>query len=68
MKIKSLLKCVEDFVVITICYATNGHRLFRGTKNEGIPEWLLEYYITLLIPGNDKLYIEAHENSHFMDE
>ena len=67
MKIRELLKCVQDFCVITICYATNGHRMFQGTKDE-VPTHLLEYYITLIIPNVDKLYIEAHENAKFMEE
>ena len=69
MQLKDLLKVIQkEFVVITIAYATTGHRLFKGSCKELENDYLLNFYVTLLIPGIDKLYIEVHENKNFLED
>ena len=67
MKLKDLVKVLDNTYDITICYATNGKRLFKGSIKD-IPENLLNYFITLILPAYVKYYVEVHESSSFMEE
>ena len=64
MKVKEFISIV-DCSYITICYAGFGERIYKGPLTGNIPTHALEYYVTYILPGNDKVYIEVHENAYF---
>lgn len=66
MTVKDLLY-VLDCSLITICYAGFGERIYKGPVTGNIPQYVLNYYVTLIIPHLDSVYIEVHENSAFLD-
>ena len=69
MTTRQLLKVLEANVTAIICWASTGQELYRGnpliTK---VPEHILNYYVTLLIPHTDRVYIEVYDNPKFMGE
>ena len=66
IQLSTLLKIMDNTYDVTICYASNGHRLYKGHISE-IPTHLLLYYVTLLLPGVNGYYIEVHEMSSFLE-
>lgn len=66
MQIKDLLS-VLDCSTVTICYAGFGERIYKGPINDNIPSYVLNYFVTVIIPKNDSAYIEVHENMAFLD-
>ena len=64
--VKSLLK-VLDCDEIRICYAGFGQSIYRGPL-ENVPTYVLKYFVTLIIPNNNYLYIEVTEIATFLDD
>ena len=54
--------------IVTICYARNGHRLYKGDV-DNIPSYLLNYYIFLKIINkiNNSTYLEVVEDKKWFD-
>lgn len=69
MKIQllALLKVLAPYTLITICYASNGHRLYEGAIDQ-VPEHLFNYYVTFISHNTYKMYIEVHELDSFIEE
>lgn len=63
MKLKRIKNIKFRYDTITICYARNGHTLYKGLVSN-IPEYLLEYYVTYRIDNKIRNvhYIEVIEN------
>ena len=55
------LRSLRTKKLITVCYARNGHRIFKGMICD-LPDHLKDYYITDLIVHKDRIYLEAVED------
>ena len=66
MKVRKVKDMTFRYGEITICYATNGHRLYQGPVSN-IPEHLLEYYCGYRINNKYRKshYIEVTEDEKF---
>lgn len=49
---------------VVICYARNGHRLYKGSSKE-IPEELKQYYVYQKINNKRYTYIEIVEDEQW---
>ena len=67
IKLKQFLNFLDCTDEVTLCYASNGRRLYKGPLDT-IPEHLLEYYVTLAIPKTGSMYLEIHERESFREE
>ena len=63
-----ILNLVFQTSNVTICYGRNGHRLYKGPK-ENIPEYLLNYYVGIQIinEATNSTYIEVTEDAKFWE-
>lgn len=64
--VENLLK-VLDCEEIRICYASFGQPIYRGPLNK-VPNYVLKWFVTLVIPNNNYLYIEVTEIATFLDD
>lgn len=67
-KLSQLVKILDENTSITICYAGDGRRIFKGLVTEKLPEYVLNYFVTLILPSGSNLYVEVHELSTFVGE
>lgn len=71
MTVKQLLTVLECDS-ITICYAGFGQRIYKGTVIDLIKNpkcsYVLNYFVTLVIPHDNHIYIEVHENKNFLED
>lgn len=53
---------------VTICYARNGHRLYKGSQKE-IPQHLINYYVweNFYNKYTDNTYLEVTEDKKWND-
>ncbi len=68
--LKQLLKTLYcDY--ITICYAGFGERIYKGLIKE-IPQSILShyssFYVSCVLPQDNGVYVEVHENKNFLEE
>lgn len=66
--LKQLINILDVNTSITVCYAGDGRRIFKGLITEKIPEYVLNYFVTLILPSGSNLYIEVHELDTFVGE
>lgn len=64
MKLRKL-RSLRTKKIVTVCYAGDGRRIFRGMICD-LPDHLKDYYISYIIVHKDRIYLEATENKEWL--
>lgn len=67
MKLKELIKRIEESTEVTIGWATTSQCVYKGNVTNILP-YMLEYYVTLIMPSRpNTLYIQVYDTKFIED-